>query len=659
MTPPAAPGGGAVPVEVAVLAPFVDAGVFGPYEAHLAAAVVRLEPGVADEAVVALAAAARATRFGHVCVELAEVARQVVPTWESGESGVPAEDGVGVEPVALPWPPAEAWARCLSESGIVSPPGDAPARLRPLVFDGRFLYLQRYWQYELAVAEDLPTRADRARPEPDPVSPTLADALSAQVLDALFEPDGPDRVDLQRLAARRALGSGVSIIAGGPGTGKTHTVARVLAAAHLIAAADGRELKAALAAPTGKAAVRMEAAVIAEVAALGDSGLIDPGLAARITGPGAVTLHRLLGGRPGTRFRHDRGHPLPHDLVIVDETSMVSLPLMAKLLAAVRPDAQLVLVGDPFQLASIEAGTVMADLVGPGADADPGEDTDPAGEADPAGQAEPATGSPLAGRVTLLRRMRRFAEGSGIAALAEAIRAGEADAALDLLAGGRPDAHWVRDDDAEGLDRVGRSVAAAGVEMASAAIGGDAAAALDAAQRIKVLAATRRGPLGVYDWSDRIAAAVADALPGMNRSRSWYAGRPVMVTANDPVNGIFNGDVGVVATVSGEPMVAFTGADGLRYLAPSRLGDVETWWAMTIHKSQGSEFPHAVVSLPRSTSPVLTRQLLYTAVTRAKAEVTLVGSEAAIRAAIGRPVARASGLRARLWPSPVDLHPGT
>ncbi len=251
--------------------------------------------------------------------------------------------------------------------------------------------------------------------------------------------------------------------------------------------------------------------------------------------------------------------------------------------------------------------------------------------------------------------MHRFAEGSGIAGLADAIRAGEADVALDLLAGGSPDAHWVRDDDAGGMDRVGRSVAAAGAEMASAALGGDAAAALEAAQRIKVLAATRQGPLGVYDWSDRIAAAVADAMPGLNRSRAWYAGRPVMVTANDPVNDVFNGDVGVVVTtVSGEPMVAFAGPDGLRYLAPSRLGDVETWWAMTIHKSQGSEFPHAVVSLPRAASPVLTRELLYTAVTRAREQVTLVGSEASIRAAIGRPVARASGLRARLWPSPVD-----
>ena len=637
MTPPATPGGGAVPDGVAVLAPFVDAGVFGPYEAHLAAAVVRLAPGVTDEAVVALAVAARATRFGHVCVELADVARQVVP---------PGEDGDGRESEALPWPPAAAWARSLSESGIVSSPGDVPERLRPLVFDGRFVYLQRYWHYELAVADDLLGRAHRAHrapPGPDPVAPTLADAVAAQVLDALFEPRPPDQVDLQRLAARRSLGTGVSIIAGGPGTGKTHTVARILAAAHLIAAADGRELKAALAAPTGKAALRMEGAVIAEVTTLADSGLIDPGLAARLTGPGAVTLHRLLGWRPGTHFRHDRSHPLPQDLVIVDETSMVSLPLMAKLLDAVRPDAQLVLVGDPFQLASVEAGTVMADLVGPGADAGPGG----------------ATGPPLAGRVTLLRQMHRFAEGSGIAALAEAIRGGEADAALDLLAGGYPDARWVRDDDAEGLDQVGRSVAVAGVEMASAAMGGDAVGALDAAQRIKVLAATRRGPLGVYDWSDRIAAAVADALPGINRSRTWYAGRPVIVTANDPVNDVFNGDVGVVATVSGEPMVAFAGADGLRYLAPSRLGDVETWWAMTIHKSQGSEFPHAVVSLPRAASPVLTRELLYTAVTRAREEVTLVGSEASIRAAIGRPVARASGLRARLWPFPVDSVPRT
>lgn len=609
-----------LPPRVAVLAPFVDAGVFTSYEVHLTATMARLEPSVTDEVIVALAVAARAPRFGHVCVELAEVARQVVPLEDDNDG------------VILPWPAAKAWGRRLSESSIVSSPEDAPDRVRPLVWDGSRVYLQRYWHYELAVADDLPGRAVPACSERDLLAPTLADALSEQVLDALFTTDRSGQVDLQRLAVLRSLNSGVSIIAGGPGTGKTHTVARILAAADMIAAAEGRELQAALAAPTGKAAVRMEGAVIADMAALRDSGLIDADLAAKLTGSPALTVHRLLGWRPGTHFRHDRQHPLPHDLVIIDETSMVSLPLMAKLLDAVRPDAQLVLVGDPFQLASIEAGTVMADLVGPA------EDADRVGQ------------SALAGRVTVLRRMRRFAEGSGIAALAEAIRTGDDDAAVDLLDGPQPDTRWVRDDDPEGLDLVERSVVAAAIEVAAAAMRGDAGAALAAAQRVKVLAATRRGRLGVYDWSDRIDAAVADAVPAINRPRGWHAGRPIIVTENDRANGVFNGDVGVVTTRTGETTVAFMAADGLRYLAPTRLDYVETWWAMTIHKSQGSEFPHAVVSLPPSGSPILTRELLYTAVTRARERVTVIGSEASLRAAIGRPIARASGLRARLWP---------
>jgi len=623
----------AVPEVVAVLAPFVEARVFGPSEVHLAATVARLEPGVTDEVLLALAVAARAPRFGHVCMELDEVARQVVPYEEDGDSWV------------LPWPSVQAWGRRLSESGAVSSPRDTPERVRPLVWDGRRVYLQRYWHYELAVAADLLGRAERVRSHRNPLAPTLADALSDHVLADLFGPDHADPEDRQRLAARRSLSDGISIIAGGPGTGKTHTVARVLAAAHLTASAEGRDLKAALAAPTGKAAVRMAEAVAAEVTALTASGLIDAGLATKLTGSGALTIHRLLGWLPGTHFRHDRQHPLPHDLVIVDETSMVSLPLMAKLLDAVRPDAQLVLVGDPFQLASIEAGTVMADLVGPGDDAgQPGDD-------ETADGSSPAAGSVLSGRVTVLRRMHRFAEGSGIAALAEAIRVGDADTAIDLLDGGRTDAEWVRDDDGDGLALVQQSVVAAAIEVAAAAVRGDAGAALAAAQRIKVLAAIRRGPLGLYDWSSRIETAVADAVPAVSRSHRWQAGRPIMVTANDQLNGVFNGDVGVVTTNHGETMVAFMTGDGPRFLAPSRLDQVETWWAMTIHKSQGSEFPHAVVSLPPPTSPILTRELLYTAVTRAKEQVTVVSSEASLRTAIGRPVARASGLRGRLWTS--------
>jgi exodeoxyribonuclease V alpha subunit len=289
----------------------------------------------------------------------------------------------------------------------------------------------------------------------------------------------------------------------------------------------------------------------------------------------------------------------------------VSLPLMAKLLAAVRPDARLVLVGDPFQLASIEAGTVMGDLV------------------DRGGVGHGRAGGPLHGRVTELRRGRRFGEESGIAALAASVRAGDVDAVLALLTGERPDVAWIRDDDESGRAALRTSVEMAGVEVAEAALAGDAFNALEAAGRIKVLAAIRQGPFGLYDWSDHIEAAALSV---------------------DPVNRLFNGDVGVVVLREGIRTVAMSGGSGdVRYLAPARLRQWERWWAMTIHKSQGSEYPHAVVSLPAGGSPILTRELLYTAVTRATSLVTLLGSEESIRSAVERPVARASGLADRLW----------
>jgi exodeoxyribonuclease V alpha subunit len=615
----------AVPPEVAVLAPFVQAGVFGPFEVQLATTMVRLQPGVSDEVVLALAVAARAPRFGHVCAELGDVDRQIVESDESVDTLR-----------ALPWPSLDTWTRALGRSALVAAP-DAVVdeRVRPLVWDGNRVYLHRYWHYESAVVDDLTRRARRGLQPPGPRSPEEGgDALEAG-LDALFDSrhGGPD---LQREAARRALTSSVSIIAGGPGTGKTHTVARLLAVAHRVAEADDRSLSVALAAPTGKAAQRMRDAVRGEVPALEQSGAISPAIGLSLARTDATTIHRLLGWLPGPRFEHDRRNPLPHHLVIVDETSMVSLPLMARLLDAVRPEARVVLVGDPFQLASIEAGTVLGDVVGP------------SGESD--GNDVPA-GSPLAGRVTVLRRMHRFGADSAIAALAEAIRVGDGDAAVDLVQGGHPDVRWVRDSDGAAVDRVRGLVIEAGVEMALAAMGGDVGAALAAANRIKVLAATRRGPLGLYDWSDRIEAAVGMQVPQMQRRRRWFVGRPIIVTGNDRVNRVANGDVGVVVDRNGGMEVGLSEEAGVRYLAPSRLDRVETWWAMTIHKSQGSEFTHAVVSLPQPESPILTRELLYTAVTRARKQLTIVGSEAALRAAVDRPVARASGLRDRLWPA--------
>jgi exodeoxyribonuclease V alpha subunit len=617
-----------------VLAPFVRAGVVGEFERHLVEAVLRQSPEAGPSALVALALAARAPRFGHVCVEPAGVRTQVT-------AAIDPTDGLLT---SLPWPDPVEWGRELEESAIVAPPARALDQpLRPLVWDGTRIYLQRHWYDETVVADDMIRRAAGTGTDVD-----RGTSLET-TLDRLFGTRTADP-DLQREAVGRALVHRVAIIAGGPGTGKTYALVRLLAAAHLVARAEDRGLVAALAAPTGKAAARMGEAVRAQLGELVGSGAVDDSLAATLGATDPTTVHRLLGRGDRAHFRHGRSNPLPHDLVIVDETSMVSLSLMARLLEAVRPEARLVLVGDPHQLTSIEAGTIMADVVGPVGDTASGGTPD-------AGDTHGGRPRPLAGRVTQLRRMRRFTEDSAIATLADAVRTGDADGAVAVLSGGLPDARWVRTEDPGGEGSSGAlmelrgEVVAVAIEVAEAAVAGAVDAALDAAGRIKVLAAVRRGPYGVDDWGNRIEEAVAAAVPLARGTGRWRLGMPVIVTGNDQVNRVFNGDTGVVVAHEGGVRVALATGEGARLMTPARLGEWEPWWAMTIHKSQGSEFPHAVVSLPASGSPVLTRELLYTAVTRAVARVTVVGDEDTVRAAIARPAARASGLRDRLWPS--------
>ena len=607
---------------------WIDAGVVGRFEIQLAAAVVRTAAEhPSPPCILALALAARATRLGHVCLDL-EVAQTQVEAAQQDEGAT--------GDLILPEPAA--WRTELAASSIVTTVAprvtgaDGDHLLRPLVLDGHRLYLQRYWSFEVEVATELAGRNSSAagdRPQ---------EGMGIDVESALIEifgevpMDEEGSPDLQFVAARRALTRPVTVIAGGPGTGKTRTVARIVATA-LHHAADGGDVpNVALAAPTGKAATRMKEAVEEEVADLVSSGRLRAPLADALLAIEPTTIHRLLGRRTRTAFRHGRSDPLPHDIVVIDETSMVSLPLLTRLLAAVRPEARLVLVGDPYQLASIDAGTVMADMVGPG------------------GVTEEATSAPLAGRVTELRRGHRFEEGSATAALALAIRDGDADAVLHQLSVGATEVHWVRPDDAAGLDRLRQQVVSAALEVVVAALAGDGVAALMAATRIKVLAAVRRGPLGLFEWSDLVDRAVHSAVPPTLRGGRPKVGTPVMVTRNDPVNRLSNGDVGVVVQGDDGRWVVMAGSTTPRRLAPARLGEWEPWWAMTIHKSQGSEFSHAVVALPTVDSPILTRELLYTAVTRAKPEVTVVASEEIIRLAISRPVARASGLRDRLWP---------
>jgi len=412
----------------------------------------------------------------------------------------------------------------------------------------------------------------------------------------------------------------------------------------------------AIAAPTGKAAKR----ITQQLHAARDQMLrrtvpMSQQVTDTLAQLEGMTLHRLLGWHPDRgRFRHHADAPLPHDLVIVDETSMVSLAMMAKLLDAVRPDARLILVGDPGQLASIEAGTVLGDIVGPAADGRL-RFTDNALEAigdlaGPIPAAELAPGHPAGpgDSIVVLRKPQRFGDESSIAILGAAVRSGDPAATTAALGGEGITWHAESDADPTGLEALHPLMVDHLAALRSAGTNGDAAAGLEATGRLAILCAHRRGPRGVAAWTYWSEAWMRNAA-GVHSLGSGYPGRPVMVTQNDYVMNRFNVDIGVTVATDDGLRVAFEGPDGPRLISPTRLTAIESVYAMTIHKSQGSEFDQVVVVLPDAGSPLATRELIYTAFTRAKDRLTVVGSEEALAASLSRRVARASGLGPGLW----------
>jgi exodeoxyribonuclease V alpha subunit len=546
-----------------LLRAFTDAEVLESSDVHVAQRLTALAKEPDETVALAIAIAVRALRNGSVCVDLRSIEQQV------------GLDG-------LPWPDVDGWLAAIQASTLAS----APTALR---LDGDLLYLDRYWLEEQQVADDVHTMIVV---KPETVSPDV---------DRLF----PAGFEEQRAAAKVALAQGLTVLTGGPGTGKTTTVARLLALL-----ASGTRLRIALAAPTGKAAARLQEAVQLEV------GKLDKADQEALSGLHATTLHRLLGSRPDTsaRFRHNRRNRLPHDVIVVDETSMVSLTMMARLLEAVRPDARLILVGDPDQLASVEAGAVLADLV---------------------------DGLPES-KVAALKTSHRF--GESIGALASAIRTGEADQAIEVLRAGGEHIEWIdTDTPAEHLRKI---VVPQALRLREAAILGDADEALRTLDEHRLLCAHRRGPYGVRFWNRQVERWLAEET-GESIWSDWYAGRPVLVTANDYGLKLYNGDTGVTVVRDGVLRAVIAGTARLEF-ATSRLADVETMHAMTIHKSQGSQADEVTVLLPQEDSRLLTRELLYTAVTRAKRRIRVIGAEPALRAAIDRRAIRASGLGRRL-----------
>jgi len=584
---------------------FNEAGALSAADVHVALRLGRLGSESDERVLLAAAFAVRGPRLGHVCVDLASVRESVI-----------VEGDVPVDLQGLPWPAVDEWVAAVAGSGLVAVGADRDLH-RPLRFVGSRLYLDRYWREEQQVARDLLARA------------------GAEVVDEwlgrLFVSDGDVDDELQRDASRVAATRHLAVVAGGPGTGKTTTVARILALLHAHADAVGAPPPlVALAAPTGKAAARLEEAVHDEARRMDVSDEVR----ARLLAVSASTLHRLLGWKPRNRarFRHDRTNRLPHEVVIVDETSMVSLSLMARLLEAVRPTARLVLVGDPEQLASVEAGAVLGDVVGPA-----------------------APGAPLSPSIVVLRRVHRF--GGAIASLATAVQDGDASRVLDVLRAGHEDVTWVETDVASALAAelavVRWTVVSAGSALTAAALAGDGRAALDALASFRLLCAHRRGPHGVSTWTAQIEEWLADAVEGFEPGTGWYPGRPLLFSENDYGLQLFNGDTGVVVArpEAGGVTAVFERRGQLVELSPHRLGGVDTVHAMTVHKAQGSQFGSVALLLPDPSSPILTRELLYTAVTRAQRRLIVAGTEDAIRAAVERPIARASGLRDLLWES--------
>ncbi|AEG43603.1 exodeoxyribonuclease V subunit alpha [Isoptericola variabilis] len=612
-----------------LLAEHNRAGIVSAADVHVARRLGRLAGEPDERVLLAVALAVRAVRSGSVCVELDDREALAVP---EAEDAAPAGD--------LRWPEPAEWRAAVEASPLVAVGPDGPADRPARWVDGR-LYLDRYWRHEMVVRREVDARLDGLAPD----AAGLDVDRAAAAVRRLFPAAGDTR---QRLAAATALLARVTVLTGGPGTGKTTTVARLLAVLQDVLG-DGGPLRVALAAPTGKAAARLQEAVAEALDGL------DAADRERVGSPAATTMHRLLGWRPGssTRFRHDAGHHLPHDVVVVDETSMVSLPLMARLLEALRPDARLVLVGDPDQLASVEAGAVLGDLVArpPVADALPTAlarlvPGDVPGGAD--GDGEDLRR--LRNGVVRLVTVHRQRPDSAILPLATAVREGDADEALRLLRAGGADVEFVevageRPDEDE-VAALRADAVGCGGALVAAARAGDAGGALRALERHRLLLAHRRGPAGVAHWDRLVEEWVAEAVGDDGGHGAWYAGRPLLVTTNDRDTGLYNGDTGVVVADGRGGLVAAFGKPASPLLVrPHRLPDVETVHAMTVHRGQGSQFDRVTLVLPPATSPLLTRELLYTAVTRARSHVRILGTEDAVRAAVGRPVRRASGLR--------------
>ncbi|MBG0751612.1 MULTISPECIES: exodeoxyribonuclease V subunit alpha [Pectobacterium] len=566
---------------------------------------------------------------GHVCLPLENLQAQTLFDGRDPELAQQLLTEVGLNTVS-------AWQQRLLASDAVS---DGTTST-PLVLQGEKLYLQRSWQSEGRVAQFIASERDTM---------SIDELAIRSVLDRLF-PDTGEEVDWQKVAAAVALTRRIAIISGGPGTGKTTTVAKLLAA--LIELNTGEALRIQLAAPTGKAAARLTESLGQALHRLS----VEPQQREAFPQE-ATTLHRLLGAvTDSQRLRHHQDNPLHLDVLIVDEASMVDLPMMANVIAALPPHARIIFLGDRDQLASVEAGAVLGDIC---RFAEAGYSRARAqqlqrltgcklDESGPEGQ------TTVSDSICLLRRSYRFDPHSGIGQLALAVNGGDDARVRAVLNGEFADITCSPLAEAEEYQAMlAQCVEGYRDYLQLIAAGASPDAVLLAFQRYRQLCALREGPFGVAGLNQRIEQALHQA--GLiQRSRNplnrWYPGRPVMIERNDAALGLFNGDIGIAMTgESGELRVFFPLPNGeTKDVTPSRLPPHETAYAMTVHKSQGSEFDHTALVLPNHYLPVLTRELVYTAITRARQRLSLYTDIRILCRAVKTPTQRYSGLEERI-----------
>jgi exodeoxyribonuclease V alpha subunit len=599
---------------------------------HFVRLIARLSERQEPELLLAACLVSHSTGAGNVCVDLRMLAGR--PILEVG-------DGCSITA-----PTYNRWIAVLKQSGVVGTPGE----VRPMVLDqGGRLYLYRYWHYEQTLATHLLRRAS----DP-PTTEVSLEHLRAGIA-RLFPGPKNHRSHWQMIAAAVAVLQRLTVISGGPGTGKTTTVTGILGL--LIEQSLTQRPRIALAAPTGKAAARLQDAVTQATRHLALSTAVKESIPQE-----AVTIHRLLGTRSDTTYlRHHQANPLPLDVLVVDEASMVDVALMAKLVDALAPHARLILLGDKDQLASVEAGAVLGDLCAhnPGFSRPFSQRVaGVVGEYIAPGQ---KAYSPLRDCIILLHESFRFKTASGIGTLARIINAGKAEQVTELLSNGRfEDITWRPINDARALPhRLEEVIPRLRTYIERVRSGAPPIAVLTELSHFQVLCAHRSGPFG----AERVNALIEQQLglrSDVDAPHPAYPGRPVMVTRNDYNLGLFNGDLGVYLPdhKTGSIRAFFVGPDGeVRKFPPSRLPPHETVYAMTVHKAQGSEFNHVLLILPDKLSPITTRELLYTGISRARQSIQIWGTRPVLEAAMAQTIKRFSGLKALLWEASNDRLP--